>query len=164
MNSYRFKVDAIPLREQEMAQLSRDYGVSKEHYQSLLDKTFSAQMAADLEHKQVSEHFTVLDPAVVPEKPFKPERRLLFPIVLLSAITLSVALAYGKDMISDSPRVERDLRNLLPAYVPVLASVPKLNVTADRRRAFRLAVVAIVVFLASCALNVALYLRHHPRL
>jgi hypothetical protein len=52
----------VPVREQEMAELNRDYGVSKEHYQSLLDKAFSAQMAADLEQKQEAEHFTVRMP------------------------------------------------------------------------------------------------------
>ena len=164
INSYRSKVDAVPLREQEMAQLNRDYTVSKEHYQSLLDKTFSAQMAADLEQKQVGEHFTVLDAAVVPEKPFKPERRLLVPIVLLAAITLSIGLAYGKDVISDRPRVERDLRNLLPATVPVLATIPMLTGTADRRRTIRFAVAAVVLFLGGCAANVAVYLSHHPKL
>ena len=47
MASYRSKVDAVPVREQEMAELNRNYSVSKDHYQSLLDKTFSASMAAD---------------------------------------------------------------------------------------------------------------------
>ena len=60
-----------------MAELARNYSVSKEHYQSLLDKTFSAGMAADMERRQQAEHFTILDKAQVPEKPFKPKRRLL---------------------------------------------------------------------------------------
>jgi succinoglycan biosynthesis transport protein ExoP len=66
MGSYRAKVDAVPVREQEMAELNRNYSVSKDHYQSLLDKTFSASMAADLEKKQQAEHFTILDLAQVP--------------------------------------------------------------------------------------------------
>jgi succinoglycan biosynthesis transport protein ExoP len=78
MASYRSKVDAVPVREQEMAELNRNYSVSKDHYQSLLDKTFSAGMAADLEKKQQAEHFTILDLAQVPEKPFKPKRGLMF--------------------------------------------------------------------------------------
>ena len=77
MASYRSKVDAVPVREQEMAELNRNYSVSKDHYQSLLDKTFSAGMAADLEKKQQAEHFTILDLAQVPEKPFKPKRSLM---------------------------------------------------------------------------------------
>jgi polysaccharide biosynthesis transport protein len=164
INMYRSKVDAVPIREQEMAELNRDYSVSKDHYQSLLDKAFSAQMAADLEQKQEAEHFTVLDSAIVPEKPFKPQRRLLLPIILLAAITLSVALAYLKDIASDSPKIERDLRAALPATVPVLASIPRLTGAAERRRTIRFAAAAVALFLVACALDVAVFLKYHPKL
>ena len=33
---YRARVEASPLREQQMADLTRNYEVSKAHYQSLL--------------------------------------------------------------------------------------------------------------------------------
>jgi len=164
INSYRVKVDAVPLREQEMAELNRNYGVSKDHYQSLLDKAFQAQMASDLEQKQEAEHFTVLDPATVPEKPFKPQRRLLLPVVLLAAIIVSVGLAYLKDILNDSPRLERELRAMLPADVPVLSSIPTLTGAAERRKSIRFAFAAIAIFLLGCALNVVVFLRFHPRL
>src|SRR6478752_5344882 len=105
MSSYRSKVDAVPVREQEMAELSRNYSVSKEHYQSLLDKTFSAGMAAEMERKQASEHFTILDKAQVPERPFKPHRRLLLAGTFLGALFLSIGLAYGKDMMDDTMKI-----------------------------------------------------------
>jgi succinoglycan biosynthesis transport protein ExoP len=163
INSYRGKVDAVPIREQEMAELNRNYAVSKDHYQSLLDKAFSAQMAADLEQKQEAEHFTVLDTATVPEKPFKPQRRLLVPIIFLAAIMVSIGLAYLKDMISDSPRIERELRAVLPAGIPVLASIPKLTGTGERRKTVGFTVAAVALFLLGCALNVAVFLKFHPR-
>jgi polysaccharide biosynthesis transport protein len=163
INMYRSKVDAVPVREQEMAELNRDYSVSKEHYQSLLDKAFSAQMAADLETKQEAEHFTVLDAATVPEKPFKPQRRLLLPILLLAALALSVGLAYVKDMVTDSPKIERDLRTILPANVPVLATIPRLTGAEERRRAIRFAAAALALFLVGCALDVAVFLKYHPK-
>ncbi len=164
INSYRSKVDAVPIREQEMAELNRNYGVSKDHYQSLLDKAFSAQMAADLEHKQEAEHFTVLDAATVPEKPFKPQRRLLFPVVFLAAAMVSIGLAYIKDMLGDSPRVERELRSVLPANIPVLASIPRLPGTAERHRTIGFGIAAVALFLLGCALNLAMFLRYHPKL
>jgi hypothetical protein len=164
INRYRYKVDAVPLREQEMAELNRNYAVSKEHYQSMFDKAYSARVASHLEQKQEAEHFTVLDAATVPEKPFKPQRRLLFPIVLLAALALSVALAYLKDMINDAPRVESDLRAVLPATVPLLASIPRLNGASDRRSTVRFAVVAVALFLVGFAFDLAVFLRYHPKL
>src|SRR5579871_1367159 len=110
-------------------------------------------MAADLEHKQEAEHFTVLDAATVPEKPFKPQRRLLFPVAFLATAMVSIGLAYIKDMLGDSPRVERELRSVLPANIPVLASIPRLPGTAERHRTIGFGVAAVALFLLGCALN-----------
>jgi protein tyrosine kinase modulator len=164
MNAYRGKVDAVPVVEQQMAELNRNYGVSKEHYQSLLDKTFSAGMAADLERRQQAEHFTILDLAQVPEKPFKPKRQLLLMAVLVGALALALGLAYLKDMLDGTLKMERDLKALLPANVPLLTTVPRLQDSASRRRSIRFAVFAAVVTLIGFALEAGLYLKLHNKL
>jgi protein tyrosine kinase modulator len=162
MKGYRAKVEAVPVREQQMAELDRNYSVSKEHYQSLLDKTFYAGMAADLERTQQGEHFTILDQAQVPEKPFKPKRRLMLLGAFFAALALSISLAWLKDMVNESVKVEHELRGLLPVNVPVLATVPALRDAADRRRAVRFAVLATLVILIGCALEAGLFLKLHP--
>ena len=159
MASYRSKVDAVPVREQEMAELNRNYSVSKDHYQSLLDKTFSAGMAADLEKKQQAEHFTILDLAQVPEKPFKPKRGLMFIGAFLGALAMSLSLAYLADMMNSSVKFERELKAMLPANVPLLAVVPQLQSAADRRSSIRFAVIAAVISLIGCALEAGLFLK-----
>lgn len=164
MASYRTKVDAVPVREQEMAELNRNYSVSKEHYQSLLDKTFSAGMAADLEKKQQAEHFTILDPAQVPEKPFKPKRPLMFLGAIFGSFALSLGLAYAKDVTDNTFKLERELKGMLPANVPVLAAVPHLHAASDRKRSIRFALVAGIVCIVGCALEAVLYLRLHSLL
>jgi polysaccharide chain length determinant protein (PEP-CTERM system associated) len=161
MNSYRVKVDAVPIREQQMAELDRNYSVSKEHYRSLLDKTFSAEMAADLERKQQAEHFTILDPAQVPERPFKPNRRLLLTGVLLLAVALSAGAASAKDRLDGSLKLELEIKALLPSHVPLLASVPRLRVAEDRRRSLQFAVLVALVTFVGCALETGLYLKLH---
>ncbi len=162
ITSYRTKVDAVPVREQQMAELARNYSVSKEHYQSLLDKTFSAGMAADMERRQQSEHFTILDKAQVPEKPFKPRRRLLLAGTFVGALFLSIALAYGKDMTNETMKMERDLKSLLPAHVHILTAVPKLGSAQDRRRSVRFALLAVLFTVAGCAVEFLIYTRLHP--
>ncbi len=164
ISSYRGKVDAVPVREQQMAELARNYSVSKDHYQSLLDKTFSAGMAAEMERKQQSEHFTILDKAQVPERPFKPRRRLMLAGVFMGALFLSVGLAYGRDMLNDTMKIERDLKVLLPAHVHVLTAVPKLGSGNDRRKSLRFAVLALLLTVAGCALEFFIYTRLHPLL
>lgn len=161
MAAYRSKVDAVPVREQEMAELNRNYSVSKDHYQSLLDKTFSAGMAADLEKKQQAEHFTILDLAQVPEKPFKPKRGLMFIAAFLGSLAMSLGLAYLADMMNSSVKFERELKAMLPANVPLLAVVPQLQSAADRRSSIRFAVIAVVISLIGCALEAGLFLKLH---
>jgi polysaccharide chain length determinant protein (PEP-CTERM system associated) len=162
IRTYRSKVDAVPVREQQMAELDRNYSVSKEHYQSLLDKTFNAQMAADLERRQQAEHFTMLDQAQVPEKPFAPKRRAMLPAAFLAALLLSVSLVCVKDIVNATVKNERELRSVLPVNVPVLTSIPELTGSADRRRAFRFAVVSVLVTVVGVALEAALYFKLHP--
>ena len=161
MTSYRAKVDAVPVREQEMAELNRNYSVSKDHYQSLLDKTFSAGMAADLEKKQQAEHFTILDLAQVPEKPFKPKRSLMLIGAVFGALVVSLGLAYLGDMMNSTVKFERELKGMLPANVALLAVVPQLQSAADRRSSIRFAVIAVVISLIGCALEAGLYLKLH---
>ena len=116
-----------------MAELNRNYSVSKDHYQSLLDKTFSAGMAADLEKKQQAEHFTILDLAQVPEKPFKPKRGLMLLGAFFGALAMSLGLAYLGDMMNSTVKFERELKAMLPANVALLAVVPQLQSASDRR-------------------------------
>ena len=144
--------------------MNRNYSVSKEHYQSLLDKTFSAGMAADLEKKQQAEHFTILDLAQVPEKPFKPKRGLLFVGAFLAALAISLGLAYVRDMMNSSVKFERELKAMLPASIPLLAVVPQLQAASDRRSSIRFAVIAVVISLIGCALEAGLFLKLHSHL
>lgn len=161
MASYRSKVDAVPVREQEMAELNRNYSVSKDHYQSLLDKTFSAGMAADLEKKQQAEHFTILDLAQVPEKPFKPKRGLMLLGAFLGALAMSLGLAYLGDMMNSTVKFERELKAMLPANVALLAVVPQVKSASDRRSTVRFAIIAVVISLIGCALEAGLFLKLH---
>jgi uncharacterized protein involved in exopolysaccharide biosynthesis len=78
IESLQARIDRLPLREQEMASLTRDYEIAKANYKSLLDKKNSAEMAADMENSQRGEEYTLVEPAHVPERPFKPKRELLY--------------------------------------------------------------------------------------
>jgi succinoglycan biosynthesis transport protein ExoP len=162
ITAYRGKIEAVPVREQQMAELDRNYSITKEHYQSLLDKTFYAGMAADLERKQQAEHFTILDAAQVPERPFKPKRLLMLAAAFLAALAFSIGLAWVKDSMDSSLKVERQLQAMLPANVPLLTAIPNLPDSATRRHALRFAVLATLVTLIGCAVEAGLLIKLHP--
>jgi uncharacterized protein involved in exopolysaccharide biosynthesis len=122
------RINRIPLREQEIATLARDYETAKTNYKSLLDKKLSAEMAKDMELSMQGEKFTLIDAAQVPRTPFKPNRRLLFVlgVVLSLAISALVVLAWG---------VRRDTFlgewELTPGVV-VLGRVPRIEKATGR--------------------------------
>jgi polysaccharide biosynthesis transport protein len=123
MNQIQRRLNNLPVREQEMAQITRDYEISKENYKSLLDKKISAEMASDMEQTQKSERFQVLDPARVPEKPFKPKRGMLDAMGCLVALAVGLLLGFGWEYKQNLFLGEWEL----PAHVPVLARIPHMD-------------------------------------
>ena len=89
IDSLQTRIQRLPLREQEMTAVTRDYEVSKLNYKSLQDKIFAANMATDMERRQKSERFTILDPARIPEKAISPNRPLLAGAGSVLALFLS---------------------------------------------------------------------------
>lgn len=162
MAMYQAKVDAMPLREQQLTDLTRDYDISKQEYRSLLEKKYSAEMATDLERKQKGERFTVLDPAVPPGKPIKPNRTMLMITALLGSLLLSVALVVGKEKLNPTIRAEKELEELLPAPVAMLASIPTIDTPAGRRRRARFAIFALATALFACLMVAGFLWRVHP--
>ena len=80
-------LERLPVREQEMAGITRDYEISKTNYKALLDKKLAAEMALDMERRQKSERFTVIIREGA-EKPIKPKRRLLYAIGTAASLAL----------------------------------------------------------------------------
>ena len=70
LSEYQVKVDAVPTRQAELVELTRDYATLNAAYNSLLTKHEESKIAADLQHRQVGEQFRILDPASLPEKPY----------------------------------------------------------------------------------------------
>jgi len=148
--AYQKKIDAVPLREEQLVELTRNYDISKANYQALLDKSFSIGMAADLEQKQKGERFTVLDPAQVPQKQVKPNRKKLIPLSALFAFGLSILSVLVKETLSPAIKTEIELKSLLPVSAKVIGLIPRIEIAADARRERRLAIFASLVCILLC--------------
>jgi len=159
---YRARVEVSPLREQQMADLSRNYEVSKAHYQSLLDKTFTVKMSGDLLSNQQAERFTILDTARTPERPFKPNRTAMMFMVLFGALAACIALAVGVDMLNPAIKAETEVKRMLPANLPLMVAIPAIETPGEHHRRMMYTAVAIGIAVLACLLEAGFYWKVHP--
>jgi capsular polysaccharide biosynthesis protein len=162
MATYQSKVDAMPLREQQLTDVTRDYEMSKDQYKNLLSKKYAAEMAGDLERKQKGERFTILDAAEPPQKPVKPNRGMMMVGSLFASFAFSIVLVIAKDKLDPRVRAEREVNDMLPASVSMLATIPSIVTPSDRRRRVRFAVFALTTSVFACLLVVGFLWRVHP--
>jgi polysaccharide chain length determinant protein (PEP-CTERM system associated) len=124
IGGYQTRLEALPIREQELAGVTRDYEISKTHYMSLLNKIYAVDMAADMERRQKAERFTVLDPARVPQKPVAPNRPLLGAGACLIALGFSTTLILALELKKNVLLGDWEL----PSTIPVLGEIPVVQV------------------------------------
>jgi uncharacterized protein involved in exopolysaccharide biosynthesis len=127
---YQEHLGRLPLREQEMARLLRDYENSKSNYRMLLDKKLAAEMATDMEHRQKSERFSIVDPARPPIKPVGPNR----PLLGAAGCLLALASGFGLSLLLESRTAVLLGEWELPDGVTVLGRLPVLEMPAEPAR------------------------------
>jgi polysaccharide chain length determinant protein (PEP-CTERM system associated) len=129
---YGQKVAAVPTRESQLVELTRDYEILKETYNSLLTKREDSKLAANLERLQIGEQFRILDPASLPEKPDNRRQRLAFSIAgAIGALLLGVGLAVLLEQRDSSFKNGEEIQRLLE--LPVLALIPQMSSAPNRR-------------------------------
>ena len=136
------RLSQSPEVEREFLELARDMGGSRDRFRELRDKQTKAQVAEQLERGRKAERFTLIEPPIFPEKPYRPNRTLILMMGLLLAVVGSVGAAALRETIDQTVHGARDVTRVL--QVPMLAVLPLLPSPARvRRRSATRKVVAI---------------------
>jgi polysaccharide chain length determinant protein (PEP-CTERM system associated) len=125
ISQYRERIENTPGREQAMALLTRDYNNTRESYSSLLKKSQDAQQAENLERRQKGEQFKIIDPARIPEKPYKPDIPKILLIGLVLSLGAGVAAVFFREQMDRSFRDAEDLH--VTFGLKVLANIPRID-------------------------------------
>jgi polysaccharide biosynthesis transport protein len=129
VNDYQARLNDEPVREQQLADLTRGYDQSKANYDDLLRKESESKMATSMEEMQIGERFRVLDPPSLPLKPDFPNRLKFCGIGLGFGLALGVVVAGGLEFIDDRLHSEKQLKALLP--MKVISEIPEILTPLD---------------------------------
>ena len=121
------RLNNAPLREQQLADLTRDYDQLRAYYESLLAKKDQVQLAANLESEQQGERFSVLEPPTLPANPDFPNRFKFSVAGVMLGTLLGLGAAYGRESLDDHIHSGEQVQAL--AGGTVLVSIPPVQTT-----------------------------------
>jgi uncharacterized protein involved in exopolysaccharide biosynthesis len=152
LSDFERRLTLSPEVERQYAALARDYENARVKYQEVRAKQMEAQVSQNLEAERKGERFTLIDPALPPERPVSPNRPLILILGLLLSLVAAAAAALVADAMDSSVRSARDLRRLLgvdPLVVlPSMVTAEVLVARGERLRKVLISVaVAVPVFL-----------------
>jgi polysaccharide chain length determinant protein (PEP-CTERM system associated) len=153
----RTRLRLTPLRQQQLADLMRDYQNARDNYQSLLEKKLQSALATSLEKREEGERLRVVDPASLPQQPVSPNRLEIILAGWAAGLAAGVGVVAAEEMTDQTLRGRSDVHELLPC--PLLAQLPVLRSPAGaRRRAWmRAAEIAGLALLTLAAAGFSIY-------
>ncbi len=161
IESYQARLNEEPIREQQLADLTRGYDQSKANYDDLLKKKNESAMATSMELLQQGERFRIIDPPSFPQKPTFPNRLKFCGIGLGLGLMLGILVAAAFEMLDPRIHDEKELKKLLPPAI--VSEIPTIMNPSDReaetRRIWIACATASVVLVAILIGTAFTYLR-----
>jgi polysaccharide chain length determinant protein (PEP-CTERM system associated) len=130
--TYRRRVEAAPRRESELTELMRDYQIVQDSYNSLLSKSQSSNIAADLERRQIGQQFRMIEAARLPQRPFSPNRARMNTMGTLAGLAFALALVALLEYRDTTMNTRGDV--VASLALPIIAVIPAMSTTVERRR------------------------------
>jgi tyrosine-protein kinase Etk/Wzc len=130
----RFGADLsrIPAKEIQLARLRRQAKVTEDIYTELQTRLKEAQIAAAVEDPSVR----VMDPAIPPLKPIRPNAPLSFTLAIVLGLVLGLGVSFAREQM-DNTIHSRDELQEMSGHVPVLGLLPRIRLVQGERRTNR---------------------------
>jgi len=123
-----------PGEEKELLKLKRDVGVYEGLYNTLISKFEEMKITKELEQREEPFIFKVVNPAVLPVKPVKPDRVLFILFGLIAGIGAGVAVVFVWENYLDTSFKNIDSLKSSIGGLPVLAAIPNIVTDEVKRK------------------------------
>ncbi len=150
LEKYQKRLELTPQIELEYNLLSRDYNNARMRYQETQHKLMEAKSAEELEKGQKGQKFTIIDPAIFPEKPDKPNRLAIILIGFILGIGAGIGSASLKEFADQAIYSESALALLTGK--PVFAVIPLIETKTDLKRKRRKKIILVLSILVGTGL------------
>lgn len=121
------RVQASPIVEQQLKELTRNYQTALENYNDLLKKQQKSELIGDVQNQQEGETFRVLDAPSLPATPSFPKKIVFVGGGLGAGLALGLGILYLIAMSDKAMYTERDIELCLK--LPVLTVVPTFEIS-----------------------------------
>jgi len=155
INRYQHFIDNAPPVEKEYNDLIRDLKADQLKYQEIMSKLMEAKVSQGMEESQQAERFTIIDPALTPEKPAKPNRLAIVLIGFVLALGAGVGLSAIRESLNDAVKTETELGNL--TSLPVFTSIPLMESDDELRQKRNKKLIAVLILGIIIALALLLF-------
>lgn len=148
----------IPAQEIQLARLKRQAKVTEDIYTTLQSRMKEAQIVAAVQDPSVR----VVDPAILPLKPIRPNKPLNFVLALILGLALGGSIAFVKENLDTTIHTREELQSESGA-VPVLGTIPRIRETANGARRMPWHIRTAPVAMSATALRSRLVAGRNPR-
>ncbi len=128
--TYDARLLQIPEVEREYSELTRDYGNAQTRYREIKAKQMQAEGAVELEKDSKAERFSLGEPAILPDKPFSPNRPAIALIGLVASLGSGLGLALLREALDPSVKGPLELARITP--VPILTAIPYIETRREQ--------------------------------
>src|ERR1700687_3554314 len=145
------RVGIVPVRQQELTEITREYETARQNYQSLQQSKTKSELATSMEVRQQGEQIRVLDAASSPRSPAEPNRSIVVLGGWLLGLMAGIALIALKEMAD--PKVFGEEEVIKVTQLPILVLLPVLRSRWEEARRkeqwhFEVATVAVLFALS----------------
>ena len=135
IGQYQSRIEAVPGVESEYLVLNREYDSMQDAYKDLLAKSENARVAENLETRQVSEQFRVLDAPRAPFRPISPMRPAISGGGLFAGLFLGLVVVVLLELRDGTLKTSVDVAQILK--LPVIANVPTVLIDEEQQKIVR---------------------------
>ena len=155
ISSLNARLEGVPALQAAVQKIERDYLTTQKDYEALLTQRNNAKMGTEIAKELGGNTFKLQDAANTPERPFAPQRSILYGLSLMLGIASGLAIALAMEARSlFTIQDARDVEHYM--HLPLLVTIPQIVTDTERRQRamLRLVQVAGVILLILVAIPV----------